>query len=79
MIRARRLTSSMIDRIAHDDATDTLTVWFKGRGKYLYHTVPRALYDALAGAESAGRLFNAAVRGRYPCQFDPERRRHRPA
>lgn len=79
MIRARRLKSSMIDRIVHDDETGTLSVQFKGRGKYLYHAVPRAIYDALAGAESAGRLFNEAVRGHFACEPDPERRRHRPA
>ncbi len=78
VIRARRLQSSMIDRIAHDDVSETLTVWFKGRGKYLYHAVPRAIYDALASAESAGRAFNAIVRGRFRCEFDPARRRHRP-
>ncbi|WP_294289015.1 KTSC domain-containing protein, partial [uncultured Sphingomonas sp.] len=78
MLRARRLNSSMIDRIAHDNAIDTLSVWFKGRGKYLYHAVPRALYDALKTAESAGKLFNDHIRGRYYCEPDPARRRHRP-
>jgi hypothetical protein len=78
MLRARRLDSSLIERIAHDDATDTLTIWFRGRGKYLYHAVPRALYDALRTAESAGRLFNQHVRGRFPCERDPTRRHHRP-
>ncbi len=78
MLRARRLNSSMIDRIAHDNAIDTLSVWFKGRGKYLYHAVPRALYDALKTAESAGKLFNDHIRGRYYCEPDPARRRPRP-
>ena len=78
MIRARRLNSSLIDRIMHDDETNTLTVWFRASGKYLYHAVPRALYDALKTAESAGRLFNDRIRGRYPCEPDPARRRHRP-
>lgn len=78
MLRARRLNSSLIDRVAHDDDSDTLTIWFKGRGKYLYHAVPRAIYDALKGAESAGRLFNDQIKGRYACEPDPMRRRHRP-
>lgn len=78
-MRARRLTSSMIDRIGFDDDTGTLTVWFKGSRKYLYYAVPRALYDALGKASSAGRFFNECIKGRFECRFDPARRRQRPA
>lgn len=75
---ARRLNSSLIERIAFDEESATLTVWFRGRGKYLYHAVPKALYDALGQAGSAGRFFNECIRGRFACEFDPARRRHTP-
>ena len=77
-MRARRLNSSMIDRIAFDDEAETLSVWFRASGKYVYYGVPRAIYDALAKAQSAGATFNALVKGRFRCSFDPARRRHRP-
>jgi len=57
----------MIDRVLHDDEAETLAVWFKGRGQYIYEHVPRAIYDALIHAQSAGAVFNDAVKGRYPC------------
>jgi hypothetical protein len=78
-MRARRLNSSLIDRILFDDEAETLTVWFKRSGKYVYSGVPRAIYDGLGRAASAGRFFNECVRGRFPCQFDPARKRYRPA
>ena len=77
-MRATRLNSSMIDRIAFDDEAGTLSVWFKASGKYVYSGVPRAIYDALVKAQSAGTAFNALVKGRFACRFDPARRRHRP-
>lgn len=77
-MRARRLHSSLIDRILFDDDAQTLSIWFKRSGKYVYYGVPRALYDALATAASAGRFFNDCIKGRFPCRFDPARRRHRP-
>jgi hypothetical protein len=84
-MRAAKLKSSMIARIAYDDAAQTLSVWFRESGRYVYHGVPKAIYEALCAAQSAGRYFNEYVKGRYRCSFDPERRfrppapeRHRP-
>lgn len=77
-MRAAKLKSSMIARIAYDDAAETLSVWFRESGRYVYYGVPRAIYEALCAAQSAGRYFNAFVKGRYRCSFDPERRRFRP-
>ena len=74
MQRARRLRSSLIERILHDDEAETLSVWFKGRGKYVYDHVPRAIYDAFAVATSAGAFFNDCVKGRFPARRDPPRR-----
>ena len=75
-MRARRLKSSMIDRILFDEDAETLTVWFKQSGKYTYRRVPRAIYDALARAASAGTFFNESIRGRFECEADPVRRRY---
>lgn len=75
-MRAKRLNSSMIDRIVFDDDAETLAISFRQSGKYIYHGVPRALYDALGKAQSAGRFFNEAIKGRFRCE--PVRRRHRP-
>ena len=75
-MRARRLRSSTIDRIVFDDDAETLCIWFKRSGRYLYRGVPRAIYDALGRAASAGTFFNAAIKGRYECRPDPPRRRY---
>jgi len=78
-MRAANLRSSMISRIAYDDEEQTLCVWFRATGKYVYEGVPRAIYDGLKSASSAGRLFNEQVKGRFRCRFDPDRKRFRPA
>jgi hypothetical protein len=77
-MRAKNLSSSMIKRVAFDDEAQTLSVWFRDTGRYIYHGVPRAVYDGLCKASSAGRVFNAWVKGRYHCHFDPDRRRFGP-
>ena len=75
-MRARRLRSSLIDRIVWDEASSELAVQFQSRRRYIYEGVPRAVYDAFAGAASAGRFFNECVKGRFPCRPDPVRRRY---
>lgn len=75
---AARLSSSMIDRIAYDEEARALSIWFRETGRYVYSDVPKAIYDGLRGAPSAGRYFNAAIKRRFPCRPDPERRKFRP-
>ena len=73
-MRAKRLNSSMIDRIVFDDDAHTLSVSFRGSGRrYTYLDVPRSIYDALARAGSAGRYFNEYVKGRFHCVSDRKR------
>ena len=68
-MRALRLKSSLIDRVVFDDEAETLRVSFRGSGRsYTYFGVPRAIYDALARAPSAGTFFNERIKGRYPCR-----------
>lgn len=66
-MRAKRLNSSLISRIAFDETAESLSVWFRNARRYTYTGVPRAIYEALAQAESAGQFFNAWIKGRYPC------------
>ncbi|MBB5710206.1 KTSC domain-containing protein [Sphingomonas xinjiangensis] len=75
-MRPKRLNSSIIDRVVFDDDAQTLLISFKQSGRYLYSGVPRAIYDALGKAASAGTYFNQCIKGQFPCR--PERRRHRP-
>ena len=78
-MRAARLQSSVIARIAYDDDTRILDIWFHDSGRYCYFAVPREVYEGLRSAASPGRYFAECVRGRFRCTFDPERRRFRPA
>lgn len=78
-MRAASIASSAIARIAYDDSTSELSIWFRESGRYVYYDVPGAVYEALRICSSAGRLFNDCIKGRYRCSFNPERRRFRPA
>lgn len=77
-MRARWLNSSLIRRVVFDDEAETLQVSFRSGLRYIYEGVPRAIYDALGKAGSAGRFFNAQIKGRYRCRPDPAQRRRRP-
>lgn len=77
-MRAVRLRSSMIDRALFDEGSGELTICFRDSGKYVYSGVPRAIYDALKTAASAGAYFNQCIKGRFQCRADPERKRYRP-
>ena len=77
-MRAANLQSSLISRIAYDDESGALSIWFRETGKYIYDGVPRAIYDGLKVAPSAGRYFNQCIKRRFRCRFDPDRKRFRP-
>jgi hypothetical protein len=77
-MRAASLSSSAIARIAYDEEARILSIWFRETGRYVYFDVPRAIYDALKAAPSAGRYFNDCIKRRYRCSFDPARKRFRP-
>ena len=78
-MRAARLSSSVIERILYDEEAHDLSIWFRETGRYVYSDVPRAIYDGLCKAPSAGRYFNACIKRRFPCRPYPERRRFRPS
>lgn len=77
-MRAARLSSSVIARVAYDEEQRALSIWFRETGRYIYSDVPRSTYEGLCKAPSAGRFFNACIKRRFPCRPDPERRRFRP-
>lgn len=79
MLRAARLSSSVIERILYDEEARDLSIWFRETGRYIYSDVPGAIYERLCKAPSAGRYFNACIKRRFPCRPDPARRRFRPA
>ena len=77
-MRAAKLDSSLIARILYDDEQATLRLCFRHGPAYVYHEVPLSEFEALRSAASPGRYYNARVKGRYRCSFDPERRRYGP-
>jgi len=79
MMLAARLSSTVIERVAYDDEARALSIWFRETGRYVYSDVPKAIYEGLRSAPSAGRFFNACIKRRFPCRPAPERRRFRPA
>ncbi|HEY0043383.1 MAG TPA: KTSC domain-containing protein [Allosphingosinicella sp.] len=77
-MRAAKISSSAISRIAYDDEARALSIWFKETGHYIYSDVPSAIFEGLKKAPSAGRYFNECIKRRFPCRPDPERRKFRP-
>jgi hypothetical protein len=74
LIQMNPVVSSMLDSIGHDPETQTLAVRFKAKGDAPaplrhYANVTAEVYAALAGAESVGKHFHAAIKSRsdlYP-------------
>jgi KTSC domain len=58
-------TSSVIRRVAYDEGTEELTIWFVSGNVYRYYRVPVSVWDGLATAKSAGTYFNQHITGRY--------------
>lgn len=70
--------SSAIEQVAYSDSARTLSVWFNGGRLYVYADVPRAIYDELCAAPSAGRFVNQRIKGRFRCHSLPPRNRFLP-
>jgi hypothetical protein len=68
----------MVERACFDAVSSTLTLSFKGGGKYVYDDVPPEVFDLLCQTPSAGSFVNAHIKGKYRCRRDPERRRFCP-
>lgn len=75
---AARLSSSVIARVAYDDEERALSIWFRETGRYIYSDVPKAIYEGICKAPSAGRYFNECIKRRFACRPGPDRHRFRP-
>lgn len=75
-MRAARLRSSLIDRIVFDEDDGTLAITFRNARRYIYAGVPRAIYDGLRTAASAGHFFNERIKGHFACRAADGRRRY---
>ena len=61
----KSVTSNNIDAIAHDSATNTLHVRFKGGGVYAYQGVDAEKHAALMNADSVGSYLHAHIKGKH--------------
>jgi hypothetical protein len=75
----RKVSSSAIDRVAYDEGTRTLDLWYKGGDRYSYFEVPRVIYEALMAADSKGGFVNCEIKPHFRYEIEPRRRRFRPA
>ena len=57
--------SSNIEAIGYDDDTRELHVQFLSGGYYIYHDVPRQIFDDLKFAPSKGSFLNREVKRVY--------------
>ena len=58
--------SSALEQLSYDEQAHTLRAKFRESGRvYVYHDVPRDLYDSLIFADSLGAYFNAHIRDRF--------------
>jgi hypothetical protein len=57
--------SSNIEAIGYDDDAQELHVQFLGGGYYIYHDVPRNIFDELMNASSKGSFLNREVKSVY--------------
>ncbi len=57
--------SSNIEAIGYDEEAGELHVQFLSGGYYIYHSVPRGVFDELMYAPSKGSFLNREVKGVY--------------
>lgn len=57
--------SSNIEAVGYDDDTQQLHVRFLWGGYYIYHDVPRHIFDGLIQASSKGSFLNREIKGVY--------------
>jgi hypothetical protein len=60
------VSSSNVQSIGYDEASQTLEVEFQKSGVYQYYNVPLHIYEQLMMAPSKGRFLNAYIVRGYP-------------
>lgn len=68
----------MIERVSFDEQAQTLYIWFRDAGLYVYSGIPADIFTAFCQAPSAGRFFNMHIKGRFVHRRDPRRRHFGP-
>lgn len=57
--------SSNVEAIGYDDNAQELHVLFLSGGYYVYHDVPREVFDGFIYAPSKGSFLNREIKGIY--------------
>lgn len=57
--------SSNIEAVGYDDDSQELHVQFLGGGCYVYHQVPRQIFDEFINAPSKGSFLNREIKNVY--------------
>ena len=57
--------SSTLAAVAYDEALGILQLEFRSRAIYRYFDVPSQVHEGLIAADSKGRYFNRAIRGKF--------------
>ena len=65
MIKPIPVKSSNISSVWYDPATKVLGIVFHGSGLYHHADVPQDVFDAFMAAESKGKHYHAAIRGKF--------------
>ena len=63
-----QVESSSLRAIGYVSQTQHLHIIFRNGRGYRYFGVPNQIYQALVGAESKGRYFNAAIKPAFACE-----------
>ncbi len=70
--------SAAIRHIHYKPADEELSIWFGPEGRrYKFFDVPEFIFEGLRDAESRGRFFNQAIRGRFESERVEDRKRTR--
>ena len=59
------VSSSNLESVGYEPATQTLRIEFKNGGVYEYHNVPEAEYQGLMSASSKGSYHHQNIKDRY--------------
>lgn len=60
------VSSSTLESVGYDEATQSLEVAFRSGAVRQYHPVPMNAYRSLMGASKVGLWFYAYIQGVYP-------------
>ena len=64
-MKTAKLKSSRISSVNYYENELTLLINFTDGKSYEYYKVPLSVYSGLVNAASAGKYFNASIKGKY--------------